>query len=443
MELFKTIENFLYHLNFALIIEPFIMVSRNGKNKAIAISPEEALFEARKHKLTLHFNYEVEILKIKSLAKESNITPKEILKIIESLKFDIWGLDGIVLPFISENLKTTFEKTLKSLEPEISQTDINKEFIEFGKALNEIRNSKLKELVNEVENLDPKSLNDLTGTYLEKRTGRKYSLQEFVDIILKDGEIGIEQTGIGVTEARKLSEKFEENQNEIIRSINNILSSNEGYKYPPKYSGKEFDYWLSKVSIGGLGYEVLEICISKLNSYIKEKSKVKKLELRNEETGEYDKHLLDFILKPGVEEGYNPEIESQTKGLSEKKPANKSKVLKECLEGYNFFALPIFKNISIDGKEKIISLIVNNKLPYNITFFHQVGFFDNILKEYSNHVKNEAFEIVRKILTPNRKSVREIRGNYNSLNPGSNEDKKRYTAHRHIERVKKDIEGLK
>lgn len=113
--------------------------------------------------------------------------------------------------------------------------------------------------------------------------------------------------------------------------------------------------------------------------------------------------------------------------------------LKEKLEKYGFFNLPMVKLIPIEKHSNLIDVISSRKIPYIIAFLDYIGFLKFLEKEHFQTKTRLNIELA-KLLNSN---ARAIKGNINSLFPNSTENRKRYTAYQHKELVVKDYQRLK
>jgi hypothetical protein len=91
-----------------------------------------------------------------------------------------------------------------------------------------------------------------------------------------------------------------------------------------------------------------------------------------------------------------------------------------------------------EKKEKLFELLRSNQLPYCIAMFVYLGFIKQITKRFK--VKDTMF---KKIGTWFNVNYRQVKGNINVLNEGSNEDTERYTSHDFKYKVKEDYLNLK
>jgi hypothetical protein len=109
------------------------------------------------------------------------------------------------------------------------------------------------------------------------------------------------------------------------------------------------------------------------------------------------------------------------------------------LDKYGFFELPKVKQLSEPNKQNLVELISENNLPYIIAMFEYLGFLKNLKAEYFK----TNYKLFGSIANWFECSERAIKGNIAVLNPFSNEDRTRYTAHQQKQKVEKDYEALK
>lgn len=128
-----------------------------------------------------------------------------------------------------------------------------------------------------------------------------------------------------------------------------------------------------------------------------------------------------------------PKVEKQLK--------TKSELLKENLFKYGFFELEKLKQLSEPNKTNLIQLISNNKLPYVVAMFDYLDYFRYLEKNHFETKRRLYIEVSKWFNSD--KDGRAIKGNISSLIKTSTENKDRYTAFQHKEKVTKDYEGLK
>ena len=97
--------------------------------------------------------------------------------------------------------------------------------------------------------------------------------------------------------------------------------------------------------------------------------------------------------------------------------------------------------LSSDGTEKLFALITGNDLPYCIAMFEFLGFITHLKNEYFNTKSILNKEISNWFNSD--KDGRAVKGNISTLSEYSTEDRTKYTAHLHKEKVQNDYEKLK
>jgi hypothetical protein len=113
--------------------------------------------------------------------------------------------------------------------------------------------------------------------------------------------------------------------------------------------------------------------------------------------------------------------------------------LKKKLKIHKFYDLKMVKGLPDGAAEKLVELISTHDLPYQIAMLDYLGFINFFEKEYCV-TKNILYKDLGVILGYHERTVQ---GNFNSLYKTTEDSKKRYTAHRYKETVKKDYQTLK
>lgn len=138
-------------------------------------------------------------------------------------------------------------------------------------------------------------------------------------------------------------------------------------------------------------------------------------------------------------EKIRPTIERLVEQSNIRENLTKTEGLKIEFKKYGFFSLKSlteFSEIEINNLIKEISI---KELPYQIAMVDFLGFINHLENEHCK-TKNHLYKLLAKVLTT---VDRAVKGNILVLNPKSEENKERYTAHLHKEQVKKDYEKLK
>lgn len=107
-------------------------------------------------------------------------------------------------------------------------------------------------------------------------------------------------------------------------------------------------------------------------------------------------------------------------------------------EKFGFNELKLVQPLSRDSKAKLITIIDQSSIPKKIAYFKYLAFLDHLEKNVFDSKRKMNDEIAKWFKT----NSRFIKGNISVLELKSNEDKRRYTAWRHIEEVKKEYKAL-
>lgn len=119
----------------------------------------------------------------------------------------------------------------------------------------------------------------------------------------------------------------------------------------------------------------------------------------------------------------------------------KALILSESLYEYGFFKLNKLKQLSEKSQNILIQLLSDNKLPYAMAMFDYLDYFTYLEKNHFT-TKYKLYIEVSKWFNSDKEG-RAVKGNVNSLLKNSTENKSRYTAFKHKEKVIRDYEELK
>lgn len=109
------------------------------------------------------------------------------------------------------------------------------------------------------------------------------------------------------------------------------------------------------------------------------------------------------------------------------------------VQKYEFFSLPKLSVLNLPKKKLLITKMTGQPLPYIVAMLDYLG-YNRYLKDNYNMNKEKIYEHLSIAL--NNVSVRQIKGNFNVLNPDSKDDTQRYTSHQYTEIVKNDFKSL-
>jgi len=191
-------------------------------------------------------------------------------------------------------------------------------------------------------------------------------------------------------------------------------------------------------------------CLLSQISYDHDKSEFDNQDAYNNEDFNRDCEEIDYLCWDLVEYFAHFDNSEEEKKISIKEIANipiivedikpiKSELLFPELMKYRFCDLEKVQALSKDSQSKLVDVISKNSIPYQIAMINYLGFIDYLMSEFFKTKTQLHIELAKLLSTDNRS----ISGNLSVLNPKSNEDRKRYTAHIYNETVKKDYESIK
>jgi hypothetical protein len=113
---------------------------------------------------------------------------------------------------------------------------------------------------------------------------------------------------------------------------------------------------------------------------------------------------------------------------------NKSTFNKSILLEYGFYELEKVNTLSVIGQTQLLEMILSNDLPYKIAMFDYLDFLPLLFKK--SKTKENAYRLLSNWFNID---LRTVKGNCLVLNPGSSEDRSKYTADKSLHTVKKDF----
>lgn len=131
--------------------------------------------------------------------------------------------------------------------------------------------------------------------------------------------------------------------------------------------------------------------------------------------------------------------EAKIKQFNIASTTTKSEVIENSLTEYGFFDLETVKILS-KANQCILITKISISLPYAIAMFEHLGFIKYLSQQHFGS-KTELNKEIAKWFSSD-KDGRAVKGNINVLSNNSKEDRSRFTAHLHKEKVKKDYEDL-
>lgn len=152
MEFIKKTELFFIQLQYCLTIEPEPFLEGEKGIYSLMLKPDVFFKLINDFNIDYPFIPENKIIELKSLMSKENINTKDALKIIENYKKQYWFLDTVRM---FEPVTDKLKRTLKGIDSNISEKEINIELINFQKYLQGKREKIYFDLVNEIQALPP------------------------------------------------------------------------------------------------------------------------------------------------------------------------------------------------------------------------------------------------------------------------------------------------
>lgn len=226
MEFIKKTELFFIQLQYCLTIEPEPILQAEKGVYNLMLKPDIFFKLINDFNIDYPFIPENKIIELKGLMSKENINTKDALKIIENYKKQYWFLDTVVM---FEPVTDKLKRTLKSIDINISEKEINIELINYQKHLQAKRESIYIDLINEMQSLPPQPINNETKP---KYTAKHYVLTYLFECNAK-GEsypignkkelerIGNERMGAG--KGNRFYKVFNEVINKDLNAENNLF----------------------------------------------------------------------------------------------------------------------------------------------------------------------------------------------------------------------------
>ena len=155
MEFIKKAELFFIQLQYCLTIEPEPILQAEKGVYSLMLKPDIFFKLINDFNIDYPFIPENKIIELKGLMSKENINTKDALKIIENYKKQYWFLDTVVM---FEPVTDKLKRTLKSIDVNISEKEINIELINYQKHLQAKRESIYIDLINEMQSLPPQPI---------------------------------------------------------------------------------------------------------------------------------------------------------------------------------------------------------------------------------------------------------------------------------------------
>lgn len=152
MEFIKQTELFFIQLQYCFGIEPEPILQTEKGVFSLMLKPDIFLKLINDFQIEYPFIPENKIIELKGLMSKENINTKDALKIIENYKKQYWFVDTVIM---LEPVTDKLKRTLKSIDSNISEKEINFELIDYQKHLQAKRKSIYLNLINEIQGLPP------------------------------------------------------------------------------------------------------------------------------------------------------------------------------------------------------------------------------------------------------------------------------------------------
>ncbi|WP_395091828.1 hypothetical protein ACF3NR_11150 [Vaginella massiliensis] len=152
MDFIKKAELFFIQLQYCLTIEPEPVVEHEKGLYSLMLKPDIFLKLINDFQIEYPFIPENKIIELKCLMSKENINTENALKIIENYKKQYWFFDTVTM---FQPVTDKLIRTLKSIDSNISEKEINIELINFQKFLQRKREQIYSDLVNEIQALPP------------------------------------------------------------------------------------------------------------------------------------------------------------------------------------------------------------------------------------------------------------------------------------------------
>lgn len=155
MDFIKKAELFFIQLQYCLTIEPEPILQNEKGLYSLMLKPDIFLKLINDFQIEYPFIPENKIIELKCLMSKENIDTENALKIIENYKKQYWFLDTVTM---FEPVTDKLIRTLKSIDSNISEKEINIELINYQKHLQGKREQIYSDLVNEIQALPPQPI---------------------------------------------------------------------------------------------------------------------------------------------------------------------------------------------------------------------------------------------------------------------------------------------
>ena len=174
MEFLKKVECFFIQLQYCLTVEPEPILIRESEIYSLTLKPDVFFKLISDFQIEYPFIPANKIIELKGLMNKEGIKINDALKVIENYKKQYWFLNVVI---IFEPVTDILKRTLKRIDGNISENEINIELINFHKHLQGKREKIYFDLVNEIQGLPPRQ----SETRTEQPTENDFTLSTIED----------------------------------------------------------------------------------------------------------------------------------------------------------------------------------------------------------------------------------------------------------------------
>ena len=229
MDFITKTELFFIQLQYCLTIEPEPILAGEKGVYSLMLQPAIFLKWINDFKIDYPFIVENKIIELNSLMNKEGINTKDALRIFENYKEQYWFIDSVVMfePVI-DNLK----RTLKGINSEISDKEMNLELLNYQKHLQEKRQGIYVNLIDKIKANLPQQTEAKTNQALPKFEEQPTScenLKELEDSLYKSYANSIVSKRNLLITVFKIALDGTIDKNKLIKmEINNIDKTLEG-----------------------------------------------------------------------------------------------------------------------------------------------------------------------------------------------------------------------
>ncbi len=195
MEYLKKVELFFIQLQYCLTIEPEPVLQAEKGVYSLSLEPDIFFKLINDFQIDYPFIPENKIIELKAIMNKEGINGNDALRVIENYKKQYWFLDSVI---IFEPVTDKLKRTLKRIDINISEKEINIELANYQKYLQGKRENFYIQLINEIQGLttqQAENKSDKLNTQLSKygffelpkiKQLSEQNKQNLIDLIIKN-----------------------------------------------------------------------------------------------------------------------------------------------------------------------------------------------------------------------------------------------------------------